>query len=180
MDDAIVDVENVFRRLKENASLPLPRPRLDVIASASSEVRSSILYATILIILVFVPLLGLAGLEGRLFQPIAIATIVSMIASFVVSLTVIPVLCSFLLKPREDKEHRDGFLVRSLKSFTKTTFLRAAFGAPLVVIGVVIMLVVGAAMLYPSMGKEFLPTFNEGSATISFASAPGSSLKQSN
>ncbi|MFN9663038.1 MAG: efflux RND transporter permease subunit [Akkermansiaceae bacterium] len=178
--DAIVDVENVFRRLKENASLPLPRPRLDVIASASSEVRSSILYATILIILVFVPLLGLAGLEGRLFQPIAIATIVSMIASFVVSLTVIPVLCSFLLKPREDKEHRDGFLVRSLKSFTKTTFLRAAFGAPLVVIGVVIMLVVGAAMLYPSMGKEFLPTFNEGSATISFASAPGSSLKQSN
>jgi len=180
VDDAIVDVENVFRRLKENASLPLPRPRLDVIASASSEVRSSILYATILIILVFVPLLGLAGLEGRLFQPIAIATIVSMIASFVVSLTVIPVLCSFLLKPREDKEHRDGFLVRSLKSFTKTTFLRAAFGAPLVVIGVVIMLVVGAAMLYPSMGKEFLPTFNEGSATISFASAPGSSLKQSN
>ena len=180
VDDAIVDVENVFRRLKENASLPLPRPRLDVIASASSEVRSSILYATILIILVFVPLLGLAGLEGRLFQPIAIATIVSMIASFVVSLTVIPVLCSFLLKPREDKEHRDGFLVRLLKSFTKATFLRAAFGAPLVVIGVVIMLVVGAAMLYPSMGKEFLPTFNEGSATISFASAPGSSLKQSN
>ena len=83
VDDAIVDVENVFRRLKENASLSQPRPRLDVIAAASSEVRSSILYATILIILVFVPLLGLAGLEGRLFQPIAIATIVSMSASFV-------------------------------------------------------------------------------------------------
>jgi CzcA family heavy metal efflux pump len=180
VDDAIVDVENVFRRLKENASLSQPRPRLDVIAAASSEVRSSILYATILIILVFVPLLGLAGLEGRLFQPIAIATIVSMIASFVVSLTVIPVLCSFLIKPKEGKEHRDGFLVRSLKSFTQATFLRAAFNAPLIVIGVVIMLVVGSVMLYPSMGKEFLPTFNEGSATISFASAPGSSLKQSN
>jgi CzcA family heavy metal efflux pump len=180
VDDAIVDVENVFRRLRENASLTQPKPRLEVIASASSEVRSSILYATILIILVFVPLLGLAGLEGRLFHPIAIATIVSMIASFVVSLTVIPVLCSFLLKPKEGKEHRDGFLVRALKNFTQATFLRAAFSAPLVVIAVVILLVVAAGMLYPGMGKEFLPVFNEGSATISFASAPGSSLKQSN
>jgi CzcA family heavy metal efflux pump len=180
VDDAIVDVENVFRRLRENASRGNPRPRLEVIASASSEVRSSILYATVLIIMVFLPLLGLAGLEGRLFRPIAIATIVSMTASFFVSLTVIPVLCSFLLKPKEGKEHRDGFLVRALKSFTRATFLRAAFAAPLAVIGVVVLLVVGTAMLYPGMGKEFLPTFNEGSATISFASAPGSSLKQSN
>ncbi len=180
VDDAIVDVENVFRRLRENASLAQPKPKIEVIATASSEVRSSILYATILIILVFVPLLGLAGLEGRLFQPIAIATIVSMIASFVVSLTVIPVLCSFLLKPKEGKEHRDGFLVRTLKNFTQATFLRAAFGAPFVVIAVVVLLVIAAGMLYPGMGKEFLPTFNEGSATISFASAPGTSLKQSN
>jgi CzcA family heavy metal efflux pump len=180
VDDAIVDVENVFRRLRENASLPEPRPRLEVIAAASSEVRSSILYATILIVLVFIPLLGLAGLEGRLFRPIAIATIVSMLASFVVSLTVIPVLCSFLLKPKEGKPHREGPLVRGLKAFTKATFLRAAFAAPLAVIGLVVLFVVGAAMLYPGMGKEFLPTFNEGSATISFASAPGTSLKQSN
>lgn len=180
VDDAIVDVENVFRRLRENAALPVPKPRLEVIAAASSEVRSSILYATVLIVLVFVPLLGLAGLEGRLFHPIAIATIVSMAASFVVSLTVIPVLCSLLLKPKEGKEHRDGLLVRALKAFTRVTFLRAAFGAPLVVVGVAIMLVVAAGMLYPGMGKEFLPTFNEGSATISFASAPGSSLQQSN
>jgi len=180
VDDAIVDVENVFRRLRENASLEIPKSKLEVIATASSEVRSSILYATILIILVFVPLLGLAGLEGRLFQPIAIATIVSMIASFVVSLTVIPVLCSFLLKPKEGRQHADGFLVRALKRFTQATFLRAAFGAPLVVIAAVILMILGAAMLYPSMGKEFLPAFNEGSATISFASAPGTSLQQSN
>jgi CzcA family heavy metal efflux pump len=180
VDDAIVDVENVFRRLRENAALPVPKPRLEVIAAASSEVRSSILYATVLIVLVFVPLLGLAGLEGRLFHPIAIATIVSMAASFVVSLTVIPVLCSLLLKPKEGKEHRDGPLVRALKAFTRATFLRAAFGAPLVVVGVAVMLVVAAGMLYPGMGKEFLPTFNEGSATISFASAPGSSLQHSN
>jgi CzcA family heavy metal efflux pump len=180
VDDAIVDVENVFRRLRENAARPEPEPRLEVIAAASSEVRSSILYATILIVLVFVPLLGLAGLEGRLFQPIAIATIVSMAASFIVSLTVIPVLCSFLLKPKEGKPHRDGTLVRALKALTRATFLRAAFGAPLAVIGAVVLLCVAAGMLYPGMGKEFLPTFNEGSATISFASAPGSSLKHSN
>jgi CzcA family heavy metal efflux pump len=180
VDDAIVDVENVFRRLRENASLPQPIPRIEVIASASGEVRSSILYATLLIILVFIPLLGLSGLEGRLFHPIAIATIVSMIASFVVSLTVIPVLCSFLLKPEEGKKHHDGSLVRALKAFTQATFLRAAFTAPWIVIGIVLILMLGAASLYPGMGKEFLPTFNEGSATISFASAPGSSLKQSN
>jgi CzcA family heavy metal efflux pump len=180
VDDAIVDVENVFRRLRENAARPEPKPRLEVIATASSEVRSSILYATILIILVFVPLLGLAGLEGRLFRPIAIATIVSMAASFVVSLTVIPVLCSFLLRPKEGKEHRDGPLVRGLKFITRVTFLKAAFKAPLAVVAFAILLVVAAGMLYPGMGKEFLPTFNEGSATVSFASAPGTSLKQSN
>ena len=180
VDDAIVDVENVFRRLRENAASPQPKPRLEVIAAASSEVRSSILYATILIVLVFVPLLGLEGLEGRLFQPIAIATIVSMLASFIVSLTLIPVLCSFMLKPAEGAVHQDGPLVRALKNFTKKTFLKAAFNSPHAVIGIVLTLLLAAAMLYPGMGKEFLPTFNEGSATISFASAPGSSLKQSN
>lgn len=180
VDDAIVDVENVFRRLRENAALPKPRPRLEVIASASGEVRNSILYATLIIMLVFLPLLGLEGLEGRLFTPIAIATIVSMAASFVVSLTVIPVLCSFLLKPREGREHRDGLLVRMMKASVKQTFLRLALGAPHVVMALVGILLVAALMLYPMMGKEFLPTFNEGSATISFASAPGTSLAQSN
>jgi CzcA family heavy metal efflux pump len=181
VDDAIVDVENVFRRLRENARLATPLPKLDVIASASSEVRSSILYATLLIILVFIPLLGLAGLEGRLFGPIALATIVSMSGSFVVSLTVIPVLCSFLLGGRAKPETtRESWVTRTIQSLVKHTFLRAAFKAPLAVIAVTCMLVTAAAMLYPSMGKEFLPTFNEGSATISLASAPGSSLAQSN
>ncbi len=180
VDDAIVDVENVFRRLRENAASPQPKPRLEVIAAASSEVRSSILYATILIVLVFVPLLGLEGLEGRLFQPIAIATIVSMLASFIVSLTLIPVLCSFLLMPEEGAIHHDGPLVRALKNFTQKNFLKLAFNSPRAVLGGVLALLSAAALLYPSMGKEFLPTFNEGSATISFASAPGSSLQQSN
>jgi len=180
VDDAIVDVENVFRRLRENSASAAPKPRLEVIAAASSEVRSSIFYATLIIVLVFVPLLGLAGLEGRLFRPIAIATIVSMLASFAVSLTVIPVLCSFLLKPKEGGRHHDPLLVRAMKAFTRATFLRAAFGAPLAVVGFTILLILSAAMLYPGMGKEFLPSFNEGSATVSFASAPGSSLQQSN
>ena len=176
VDDAIVDVENVWRRLRENPS----HSKLDVIARASSEVRNSILYATIIIVLVFLPLLGLEGLEGRLFTPIAIATIVSMAASFVVSLTIIPVLCSLLLKPKAGKEHGDGFLVRVMKRFTRHTFLKAALGAPMVVLACTGMALVAAFMLYPMMGKEFLPTFNEGSATISFASAPGTSLQQSN
>lgn len=180
VDDAIVDVENVFRRLRENAALPKPHSRLEVIARASGEVRNSILYATLIIVLVFLPLLGLEGLEGRLFTPIAIATITSMIASFVVSLTVIPVLCSILLRPAEGKEHGDGFLVRLMKAVFKHTALRLSLGAPLLVLAAVGMLLVASLMLYPIMGKEFLPTFNEGSATISFASAPGTSLQQSN
>jgi CzcA family heavy metal efflux pump len=180
VDDAIVDVENVFRRLRENAASAAPKPKLDVIASASGEVRNSILYATVLIIFVFLPLLGLEGLEGRLFTPIAIATIVSMAASFVVSLTVIPVLCSFLLNPKPGKAHGDSFVVRAMKGIVRHTFLRAAFSAPFVVLAVTGMLLIGALFLYPMMGKEFLPAFNEGSATISFASAPGTSLQQSN
>ncbi len=180
VDDAIVDVENVFRRLRENTALPVPKPRLEVIARASGEVRNSILYATLLIILVFLPLMALDGLEGRLFTPIAIATIVSMAASFVVSLTVIPVLCSFLLRPKAGLGHHDGLVVRIMKKIVEHTFLKAALGAPLVVIALVSLLLAGSLMLYPLMGKNFLPTFNEGSATISLASAPGTSLSQSN
>ncbi|QIF00379.1 efflux RND transporter permease subunit [Roseimicrobium sp. ORNL1] len=180
VDDAIVDVENVFRRLRENASSANPKPRMEVIATASGEVRNSILYATVLIILVFLPLLGLEGLEGRLFTPIAIATMVSMAGSFVVSLTVIPVMCSLLLRPKEGKDHGDGFVVRAMKSLVRHTFLRAALGAPLVVLAIVGAMLVAAFMLYPAMGKEFLPSFNEGSATISLANAPGTSLAQTN
>ena len=175
VDDAIVDVENVWRRLRESPS----QSAIEVIAAASSEVRNSILYATVLVILVFLPLLGLEGIEGRLFTPIAIATITSMAASFVVSLTVIPVLCSLLLKPAPGG-HGDGFIVRGMKFLVRQTFLRFALGAPMLVIALAGMLLFASLMLYPMMGKEFLPTFNEGSATISLASAPGTSLAHSN
>ena len=181
VDDAIVDVENVWRRLRANAASPSPRPAICIIASASREVRHSILYATVLVIMVFLPLLGLEGLEGRLFRPIAVATITSMAASFVVSLTVIPALCSFLLPPRPGaSSHRDGPVVRAMKCLVRHTFLRAALGAPALVIAMAGILLLATLGLYPAMGREFLPTFNEGSATISLVAAPGTSLAQSN
>jgi Cu/Ag efflux pump CusA len=153
---------------------------LEVIARASGEVRGSILYATLLIILVFLPLLGLSGVEGRLFAPIAVATIVSMVASFVVSLTVIPVLCSLLLAPSAGAVHRDGWLVRGLQWTLEHTLLRVGLGAPFVLLGVVGLVVVGAFLLYPSMGKDFLPAFREETALVSMTAAPGTSLDEMN
>ncbi|MEO8353069.1 MAG: efflux RND transporter permease subunit, partial [Chthoniobacteraceae bacterium] len=181
VDDAIVDVENVYRRLGENRHAAKPRPVLRVIAEASAEVRNSILFATLLIILVFIPLFGLGGIEGRLFAPIGVATIVAMIASFVVSLTVIPALSSYLLPKMKRMGHaKDSWLVRKLKAFDEHVILKLTLRHPFAVIGLAVVLVVGSFSLYPMMGKEFLPEFNEGTATINVLSAPGTSLKQSN
>jgi CzcA family heavy metal efflux pump len=180
VDDAIVDVENVFRRLRENAARSNPRPPLQVIAQASVEVRNSIFYATLLIILVFLPLFGLTGLEGKLFGPIATATILSMVASFLVSLTAIPVLCSLLLRPREGGEHRDGFLLRLLKHSLEHTLLRFALGRPYPSLGLVGGVVVLAFSLYPQMSKDFLPAFQEETALVAVTSAPGTSLQEMN
>jgi CzcA family heavy metal efflux pump len=180
VDDAIVDVENVFRRLRENAALPSPHPRLTVIARASGEVRNSILYATLLIILVFLPLLGLSGVEGKLFAPIAIATIISMVASFVVSLTAIPVLCSFLLNPKAAHEHRDGLLVRGMKRVLERTLLRVALSKPALVLAVALLMLLAALSLYPAMNKDFLPKFQEETALVAATTAPGTSLEEMN
>ncbi|MDQ8182559.1 efflux RND transporter permease subunit [Pelagicoccus sp. SDUM812005] len=178
VDDAIVDVENVFRRLRENAALENPRSSLEVIAQASAEVRSSILYATVLIILVFLPLLALSGVEGRLFSPIAVATMVSMGASFIVSLTVIPVLSSYLLKPKAGKAHRDGFFVRGLKSLFEYTWLRFSLSQPLLVILFTGGLLYFAYASFMQMGGSFLPAFREPTLLIATTTAPGTSLKQ--
>lgn len=180
VDDAIVDVENVFRRLRENAASEKPRPSLAVIAGASGEVRNSILYATVLVILVFLPLLGLTGVEGKLFAPIAAATIISMIASFAVSLTAIPVLCSFLLKPKAGREHRDGLLSRALKSMLEKTLLRAALERPALVLVTAVALLAAALSLYPRMNKDFLPKFQEETALVAATAAPGTSLEEMN
>lgn len=178
VDDAIVDVENVFRRLRENARLPKPAPNLKIIAKASAEVRSSILYATILVILVFLPLLALSGLEGRLFAPIAVATIVSMAASFVVSLTVIPVLCSFLLKPKPGNEHGDSFVTRILKGIFRKTWLNLSLSQPFLVLGITAALLYFAYASFTQMGGNFLPPFREPTVLVATTAAPGTSLKK--
>jgi CzcA family heavy metal efflux pump len=181
VDDAIVDVENVYRRLRENRHAAQPRPFLRVIADASSEVRNSILYATLVIILVFIPLFALGGIEGRLFAPIGVATIVAMVASFIVSLTVIPALSSYLLpKMKSMGDEKDGWLVRGLKAFDSRLILQPAMRHPWVVIILAMVLVAGSFALYPRMGKLFLPDFNEGTSTINILSAPGTSLAESN
>lgn len=180
VDDAIVDVENVFRRLRENAAKPLPTPALEVIARASAEVRSSIMYATALVILVFIPLLALGGVEGRLFSPIAVATMVSMAASFVVSLTVIPVLSYYLLNPKPGKEHGDGFVVRGLKRVFEHTWLRFSLAQPFLVILVTVALFYFAYLSFMQMGGNFLPAFREPTVIVATTTAPGTSLKQTN
>ncbi|WP_395745525.1 efflux RND transporter permease subunit [Prosthecobacter sp.] len=180
VDDAIVDVENVFRRLQENAATTEPRPRLLVIAAASGEVRNSILYATVLIILVFLPLLGLTGVEGKLFAPIAIATIISMVASFIVSLTAIPVLCSIFLRPKDGHEHKDGPLTRAMKGLLRRTLLRFALHQPALVLTIALVLLVAAFSLYPQMNKDFLPKFQEETALVAATAAPGTSLEEMN
>jgi CzcA family heavy metal efflux pump len=178
VDDAIVDVENVFRRLRENAMLDEPRNRLEVIAKASAEVRSSILYATVLIILVFLPLMALSGVEGRLFTPIAVATIVSMAASFLVSLTVIPVLSSYLLRPKAGQKHADGVIERGFKKLFNVTWLRFSLSQPLIVLFATGALVVAAGISFTKMGGNFLPAFREPTVLVAMTTAPGTSLKQ--
>jgi CzcA family heavy metal efflux pump len=178
VDDAIVDVENVFRRLRENALLEKPLNKLEVIAKASAEVRSSILYATVLIILVFLPLMALSGVEGRLFTPIAVATIVSMAASFLVSLTVIPVLSSYLLKPKADQKHADGIIERGLKKLFNATWLRLSLSQPLMVLFATGVLVALAGVSFSKMGGNFLPAFREPTVLVAMTTAPGTSLKQ--
>jgi CzcA family heavy metal efflux pump len=180
VDDAIVDVENVFRRLRENRRLPQPRPPLRVIYEASAEVRNSIVFATVIVILVFIPLFALGGIEGQIFAPLGIAYIVSILASLVVSLTVTPALCSYLLPRMKRMEHaNDGGLVRGLKR-AQAAVLRGVLPVGKLVLGLTVAACVGAGVLLTTFGKEFLPPFNEGSVTINVLSAPGTSLAESN
>ncbi len=180
VDDAIVDVENVFRRLRENRHSPDPAPVLTVIYRASSEVRSSIVYATVIVILVFLPLFALSGVEGRMFAPLGIAYIVSILASLVVSLTVTPALCAYLLPRAKIMEHReDSWLVRRLKRIDRQQ-LEVTLEHPYKVMLGAGALVLMAVALIPFMGREFLPPFNEGTVTVNILAVPGTSLEESN
>lgn len=180
VDDAIVDVENVFRRLRENRQSVQPKPALQVVYQASSEIRNSIVYATVIVVLVFVPLFALSGMEGRIFAPLGLAYITSILASLVVALTVTPVLCYYLLPGAKRMEsQRDSFVVRWLKKQGKRV-LHFGLNNPKRVFIPVVVLFLGALALVTTFGREFLPPFNEGSLTLNYSTLPGTSLQESN
>jgi len=180
VDDAIVDVENVFRRLKQNAQLAIPEPTINVIFKASSEIRNSIVFATLIIILVFLPLLSLGGFEGRMFAPLAFAYIISISASLVVALTVTPVLCYFLLgRSKVIHDEQDSRLVRWLKA-RYARLLDWTLRHPSKIITASAAMLLVTVLLVPFMGREFLPPFNEGTLNINANMPPGTSLQESN
>jgi CzcA family heavy metal efflux pump len=181
VDDAIIDVENVFRRLKENHQLPEGerRPALRVIYEASREIRASIVNATLIIIVVFLPLFFLGGVEGRLLRPLGFAYVVSILASLLVAVTVTPVLCAYLLpNARAVQEERESRLVRWLKVRYSRTLERVLARPKAVLAGAAIVLLATLASL-PLLGSSFLPEFNEGALTVSVVTVPGTSLAES-
>jgi CzcA family heavy metal efflux pump len=181
VDDAVIDVENVFRRLRENARGPerARRAVLDVVYEASREVRGSIVYATLIIGLVFLPLFFLSGVEGRLLRPLGFAYLAALTASLIVALTITPVLCSLLLpKSKAVLRGREGWLVRALKWIYRPT-LRSAMNHPWLVIVLSLALLVPSLMAMLDVGQAFLPPFNEGMLTISAVTLPGTSLAES-
>ncbi|MFA6038116.1 MAG: efflux RND transporter permease subunit [Legionellales bacterium] len=180
VDDAIVDVENVFRRLRENRHIAKPRNPLVVIYEASSEVRNSIVFATIIVVLVFIPLFAMSGIEGQIFLPLGVAYIVSIIASLFVSLTVTPALCSYLLPHmKRMRDEHDSWLVRKIKTI-QNRILDFSFQHSKQVLTIVATLTISVLAVVPFFGKEFLPQFNEGSVTINLLTPPGTSLAESN
>lgn len=182
VDDAIVDVENVFKRIRENRLLPpdQQRPTLDIVYDASREVRMPILNSTLIIVVSFVPLFFLSGMEGRMLIPLGIAFIVSLFASTVVALTLTPVLCSYLLnrKATANKPLRESLVAIRLKSWYGQA-LEWALDRRRAVLGSIILLFVVALVAFFNLGRSFLPPFNEGSFTINVSSLPGISLEES-
>ncbi len=178
VDDAIIDVENVFRRLKENHHRPpaARRPTLQVVYDASREIRASIVNATLIIIVVFLPLFFLGGVEGRLLRPLGFAYVVAILASLLVAVTVTPVLCAYLLpRARAVEEERESRLVRWLKRRYART-LEVVLARPrAVLVGAGVALGLAIACV-PFLGSSFLPEFNEGALTVSVVTVPGTSL----
>ena len=180
VDDAIVDVENIFRRLKENNNLSQPRSSLTVVYEASKEIRSAIVFGTAVVILVFLPLFALSGVEGRLFAPLGVAYIVSILASLIVSLTVTPVLSWYLL-PQSKATHaeHDGVLLRLFK-WAAGYLIRLSIAHPIALMALTWLMVGYAGWELSQLGRNFLPQFDEGSVQINLTLPPGSSLDASN
>ncbi len=182
VDDAIIVVENIYRRLRLNAVKARAERRSaeDVIHDASREVRGSIVFATIIIMLVFTPLFFMSGIEGRMFQPLGIAFVVSILASLVVSVTLTPVLCAYLLPwGRLLEKREESWLVHLLKRRYERG-LRRVVARPAAVIALSAVLLAAAAAAIPSLGTTFLPEFNEGSLTVTVQTVPGTALSESN
>ena len=181
VDDAIVDVENIFRRLKENSLAENPRRTLNVIFEASVEVRNAIIVSTMLVIIVFAPLFALSGISGRMFIPLGIAYIVSILASTVVSLTLTPVLSYFLLsRTKSTGKHSDGFVVRMLKSglapAIRLSMTKSGFS---VLFLATIVSVIVCGLTAARMGQEWIPKFDEGATQLNLFAEPGTSLTTS-
>ncbi|WP_288485587.1 efflux RND transporter permease subunit [uncultured Acidovorax sp.] len=179
VDDAVVDVENILRRLKQNRAQGNPLSMLEVVRRASVEVRSGIVYATAIVVLVFVPLFALPGIEGRLFTPLGIAYIVSVLASMLVSMTVTPVLCLYLLPGMKRLEHGDSTLVAWLKRRDAQVLSWSFFRAK-VLMAVAALAVAAAAASVPFFPRAFLPAFNEGSLVLGMVFNPGTALAEAN
>ncbi len=191
VDDAIIDVENVSRRLGENTLLPSGQRRtaFETIFHASNEIRPAMVFATVIIVIVFIPLLFLEGIEGRFFAPLAATYIVSILASLVVALTVTPAMCKVLLKPKTTKAgasvgdasqhaHADGFLVRWLKRRYEPS-LRWSLRHRTLVVAAALVATGLSLLLARTFGTSFLPEFNEGTFTVFASSPPGTSLVES-
>jgi CzcA family heavy metal efflux pump len=183
VDDAIIDVENVFKRLKENARRPLEEQqnKLKVIYDASVEIRTSVINATFIIIVAFLPLFFLSGMEGRLLVPLGIAFIVSLFASLIVAITITPVLCSYLFAKDKHliKQHKESWLVRNLNRLYESALIKA-MQFKKIILAVSAAMFIGALLLLSTLGRSFLPEFNEGSLVVSATSLPGISLQESN
>ena len=179
VDDAVVGVENVFRRLRENRALGNPRSAFDVVVSASQEVRSGIVYATAIIVLVFVPLFALTGIEGKLFAPLGVAYIVSILASLVVSITLTPVMAYYMLPGLKSLNEHESGLVRVLKRGYGAALARA-YDNSYLILGITLLLVIAAGAAAFTLPRSFLPPFNEGTFNIQVSFNPGVSLAESN
>ena len=178
VDDAVVDVENIFRRLRENRERGNPRSVFDVVVSASQEVRSGIVYATMIIVLVFVPLFALSGIEGRLFAPLGQAYIISILASLMVSITLTPVMAYYLLPSLKRLDEHEGVIVRVLKRANRR-LLGWSFAHPKILMSATLTGVVAAVLFAGQLPRSFLPPFNEGTLTINMLFNPGISLAES-
>lgn len=183
VDDAIIDVENVFKRLRQNINRPKSErvPVLQVVKEASMEIRSSIIIATLIIIVSFIPLFFLSGMEGKLLQPLGIAFITSVLTSLIIAVTLTPVLCSYLLK-NEDvlKKQVEGTKVEQWLQFQYAKGLKYVLELPKMVIGVTVGVFIISLIFLSQLGRSFLPEFNEGSLVISAVGVPGMSLDESN